>query len=131
MKESQALRDAVLPSIPLQACTSWKLLSAAVNAGLKRSMQAGEKQETFKRARAYAEAGADAVLVHSKSPMFGELKGFAEAWDSPCPHIAVPTTYASVTAWDLAFAGFKLVIFANQALRAAVKAMRDSLATLK
>ena len=88
------------------------------------------KQETFKHARAYAEAGADAILPHSKSPMFGELKGFAEAWDSLCPHIAVPTTYASITEWDLAFAGFDLVIFADQALRAAVKAMRDSLATL-
>ena len=59
--------------------------------------------------------------------MFGELKGFAEAWDS----LAVPTTYASITEWDLAFAGFKLVNFADQVLRAAVKATRDSLATLK
>ena len=55
--------------------------------------------------------------------MFGELKGFAEARDSLCPHIAVPTTYASITEWDLVFAGFKLVIFADQVLRAAVKAM--------
>jgi 2-methylisocitrate lyase-like PEP mutase family enzyme len=108
----------VLPSMPLQACNSWKRpwkpLSAAVNAELKRSTQARGKQEKFKRARAYAEAAADAVLVHSKSPTFGELKGFAEAWDSPCPHIAVLTTYASITSWDLAFAGFKLAIFANQ-----------------
>src|SRR5918992_48559 len=89
------------------------------------------KQEALKRARAYAEAGADTVLVHSKSPAFDELKDFAEAWDSACPLVAVPTTYASITAGDLSSAGFKLVIFANQALRAAVRAMRDSLATLK
>src|SRR5271156_3068644 len=118
--------------MPPQAYNSWKRpwkpLSATANARTEAFNAGWGKQEKLKRARAYAEAGADAVLVHSKSPMFGEPKGFAEAWDSPCPHIAVPT---SIAAWDLAFAGFKLVIFANQVLRAAVKAMRDSLATLK
>jgi 2-methylisocitrate lyase-like PEP mutase family enzyme len=98
--------------MPLQAYNSWKQpwkpLSAAVNAGLKRSTQAGGKQEKFKRARAYAEAAADAVLVHSKSPTFGELKGFRRSVGQPLP------TYASITLWDLAFAGFKLAIFANQ-----------------
>ena len=88
-------------------------------------------QEALKRARAYAEAGADAVLVHSKSSTFDELRDFTAAWDGSCPLVAVPTTYAGITAADLASAGFKLVIFANQALRAAVKAMRAALVTLK
>jgi phosphoenolpyruvate phosphomutase len=88
-------------------------------------------QEALKRARAYAEAGADAVLVHSKSSGFDELRDFTAAWDGRCPLVAVPTTYANITAADLAAAGFKLVIFANQALRAAVKAMRHSLSILK
>ena len=93
-------------------------------------------QEALKRARAYAAAGADAVLVHSKSSTFDELKDFTAAWDGSrpdgiCPLVAVPTTYAGMTAADLAAAGFKLVIFANQALRAAVKAMRQALSTLK
>jgi phosphoenolpyruvate phosphomutase len=88
-------------------------------------------QEALKRAYAYAEAGADAVLVHSKSSTFDELKDFTDAWDGACPLVAVPTTYAGITAADLAAAGFKLVIFANQALRAAVKAMRAALTTLR
>jgi phosphoenolpyruvate phosphomutase len=88
-------------------------------------------QEALKRARAYAEAGADAILVHSKSSTFDELRDFTAAWDGRCPLVAVPTTYADVTAADLAAAGFKLVIFANQALRAAVKGMRQALVTLK
>jgi len=88
-------------------------------------------QEALDRARAYADAGADAVLVHSKLSTFDELSEFANAWDGRCPLVAVPTTYAGITANDLAAAGFKLVIFANQALRAAVKAMRQALATLK
>jgi phosphoenolpyruvate phosphomutase len=88
-------------------------------------------QEALDRARAYADAGADAVLVHSKLSTFDELRDFTTAWDGRCPLVAVPTTYAGVTAYDLAAAGFKLVIFANQALRAAVKAMRQALVTLK
>jgi len=88
-------------------------------------------QETLKRARAYAEAGADAVLVHSKLSTFDELRDFTTTWDDTCPLVAVPTTYAGITAADLAAAGFKLVIFANQALRAAVKAMRQALSALK
>jgi phosphoenolpyruvate phosphomutase len=88
-------------------------------------------QEALKRAYAYAEAGADAILVHSKSSSFAELRDFAAAWDGPCPLVAVPTTYADITAADLAAAGFKLVIFANQALRAAVKAMRQALSVLR
>jgi phosphoenolpyruvate phosphomutase len=88
-------------------------------------------QEALKRARAYAEAGADAVLVHSKSSTFDELKDFTAAWDGACPLVAVPTTYADITAASLAAAGFKLVIFANHALRAAVKAMREALVTLR
>lgn len=88
-------------------------------------------QEALKRAYAYAEAGADAILVHSKSSSFAELRDFTAAWDGPCPLVAVPTTYADITAADLAAAGFKLVIFANQALRAAVKAMRQALSVLR
>jgi phosphoenolpyruvate phosphomutase len=88
-------------------------------------------QEALDRARAYADAGADAVLVHSKLSTFDELREFTNAWDGRCPLVAVPTTYAGMTANDLAAAGFKLVIFANQALRAAVKAMRQALTTLK
>ncbi|MCS6927129.1 MAG: isocitrate lyase/phosphoenolpyruvate mutase family protein, partial [Candidatus Binatia bacterium] len=88
-------------------------------------------QEALKRASAYAQAGADAILVHSKAPTFAELQDFAAAWDGICPLVAVPTTYTEVTLADLAAVGFKLVIFANQALRAAVKAMRQTLVTLK
>ena len=90
------------------------------------------KHEALRRARAYAEAGADAILIHSKAATFDEeLKDFAASWDRPCPLVSVPTTYADITAHDLAAAGFQLVIFANQTLRAAVTGMRNALATLK
>src|SRR5262245_6403774 len=87
--------------------------------------------EALRRARAYADAGADAVLVHSKASDFGELKRFATRWDRPAPLVAVPTTYPGVTADELFEAGFRMAIFANQALRGAIVAMRDVLRMIR
>ncbi|RAH49333.1 Phosphoenolpyruvate/pyruvate domain-containing protein [Aspergillus brunneoviolaceus CBS 621.78] len=91
------------------------------------------KREALERARAYADAGAEAVLVHSKSDSFEELREFAAAWDrsSSCVLVAVPTTYEGISASVLFDTGFKVVIFANQALRAAVRAMQDAMVVLR
>src|SRR5262245_32871726 len=75
--------------------------------------------EAMTRARLYAEAGADAVLVHSKAKDFAELAEFGSRWDLRVPLVAVPTTYPDVEVEDLAAKGFRLAIFANQPLRAA------------
>jgi len=94
-------------------------------------------EEALTRARAYAQAGADAILVHSKVSSFDELKSFARLWFSDigsdvnkCPLVIVPTTFPSVTVPELEKAGFKIVIFANHAVRASIKAMRETLTTL-
>jgi phosphoenolpyruvate phosphomutase len=87
--------------------------------------------EALSRARAYADAGADAVLVHSKSRDFAELAAFAAAWDRAVPLVAVPTTYPTVSTDELAAAGFRMAIFANHALRAAIVAMRDALRSIR
>ena len=90
------------------------------------------KQEALTRAQAYADAGADAILIHSKAASFeDELEDFARSWDRACPLVAVPTTYADITADDLSAAGFQLVIFANQTLRAAITGMKNALSILK
>jgi phosphoenolpyruvate phosphomutase len=88
-------------------------------------------EEALRRARAYAEAGADAVLVHSKSSDFAELRAFAASWDRPVPLVAVPTTYPGVSAEELQAAGFRMAIFANQALRAAIVGMREALRDIR
>jgi len=88
-------------------------------------------EEALCRARAYAEAGADAVLVHSKARDFAELAGFAASWDSAVPLVAVPTTYPTVSTAELEAAGFRMAIFANHALRAAIVAMRDALRSIR
>jgi len=89
------------------------------------------QEEALKRAEAYAAAGADAVLIHSKSPTFDELRAVAGAWSGAVPLVVVPTIFDGVTAAELEEAGFKIVIYANQAIRASIKAMRDALAVIK
>lgn len=88
-------------------------------------------EEALKRARAYAEAGADLILVHSKLPTADELIAFAQRWDKPIPLAAVPTIYKHTSAKELFAHNYRLVIFANQGIRAAVKALRETLAELR
>lgn len=88
------------------------------------------QEEALKRAQAYAEAGADAVLIHSKSKTFDELRTVAQAWSGQVPLVVVPTIFDGVTAAELEEAGFKIVIYANQVVRSGIKAMRDTLSLL-
>ncbi|MCC6554783.1 MAG: isocitrate lyase/phosphoenolpyruvate mutase family protein [Polyangiaceae bacterium] len=88
--------------------------------------------EALKRGRAYADAGADMVLIHSKSKDPDEVMSFAKAWDRPdTPLVCVPTIYRTTTVSALHEAGFKLIIFANHAIRSSIKAMTETLTTLK
>lgn len=87
--------------------------------------------EALRRAAAYVDAGADAILVHSKARTPGELYAFTESWDRPTPVVAVPTSYYEVTADELASHGVRVVIYANQAMRAAARAMIDTLREIR
>lgn len=89
------------------------------------------REEALTRARAYADAGADAILIHSKHPDLSELEDVARSWDRPVPLVAVPTTYVGTPLGELSRAGFRLVIYANQSLRASVVAMRQALADIR
>lgn len=86
--------------------------------------------EALKRAHAYAEAGADMILMHSKAPTPAEVLEFMRRWERETPIVVVPTLYPSVRFEELEAAGVKLVIFANQILRGAVKGMQETLAVL-
>jgi phosphoenolpyruvate phosphomutase len=87
--------------------------------------------EAVQRATAYADAGADAILIHSKAPTAVEVTAFARRWSRDIPLVVVPTTYASTPLPALEEAGFKMVIFANHPVRAAITAMKDALALLR
>jgi phosphoenolpyruvate phosphomutase len=81
------------------------------------------------RADAYADAGADALLIHSKDPTFAQIEDFLSTWKGlgSIPLVAVPSLYPQYDADELAARGFNMVIFANQAMRASVKAIEDVL----
>ena len=89
------------------------------------------QEEALKRAEAYAEAGADAVLIHSKSKKFDELKAVYKAFSGRVPLVVVPTIFDQTTAAELEEAGAKIIIYANQPVRAAIRAMRDTLDLIK
>jgi phosphoenolpyruvate phosphomutase len=80
------------------------------------------------RAKAYADTGVDAVLIHDKSKEPSNVLGFADEWyrAETTPLVCVPTTYNTVTYKELNDAGFRLVIFANYGLRAIVKALQTT-----
>ena len=87
-------------------------------------------EEALARGRAYADAGADMVLIHSKSPSPDEVLEFAGHWDRETPLVCVPTIYKETTAQTLGDAGFKMVIYANHGLRSSIKAMRGAFAKI-
>ena len=79
--------------------------------------------EALKRATAYENAGADAILIHSKQKTPDEIFEFADSWKGSVPIVVVPTTYDSVKISEISLHNVKMIIFANQTLRASHLAM--------
>lgn len=94
---------------------------------------AGQGQaQAIKRAEAYAEAGADAILIHSKQKTPDEILAFIDAWRGNVPLVLVPTAYPQLTEADIAVLGkVGIVIYGNHAIRAAVGAMRTVFARIR
>lgn len=86
--------------------------------------------EALKRCTAYADAGADAVLVHSKKATKDEVLAFLAQWDDRLPVVIVPTTYPDWHAEDAHAAGVSAVIYANQGLRTTITSLRDTLGSI-
>ncbi|KFE50518.1 phosphonopyruvate hydrolase [Pseudomonas syringae] len=88
--------------------------------------------EAIQRAEAYAEAGADAILIHSKQKTPDEVLAFIDAWKGTVPLVLVPTAYPQLTEADIAALGkVGIVIYGNHAIRAAVGAMRKVFAAIR
>ena len=86
--------------------------------------------EALARAEAYVDAGADAVLVHSRAPTFAEVDAFMRRWPRRAPILCVPTTYASTPPQAFADAGIGAVIWANHLMRASIAAMQATAAAI-
>jgi len=84
-------------------------------------------EEAKKRATAYEKAGADAILIHSKSKSPEEVFEFADSWGGSIPLIVVPTTYPNVKIDELISHKIKMVIYANQTLRSTYSSILNTL----
>lgn len=81
-------------------------------------------EEILRRAEACHEAGADALLIHSRKSTPDQILAFAKTWDRPCPLVIVPTTYYSTPVEVFEQAGIRMVIWANHNVRSAITAMQ-------
>ena len=89
--------------------------------------------DALRRAEIYSKAGADAILIHSKEKTPSEIFQFAKKFVKSkyfIPLVSVPSTYSKVYEQDLIKNNFKLVIYANQLLRAAYPAMVNTAKTI-
>lgn len=82
--------------------------------------------EALTRAHAYREAGADAILVHSKRHDVSQVESFTKEWNGAAPIVVVPTMYPETPTDKLEAMGVSLVIWANHLLRASVGAMQGA-----
>jgi len=90
------------------------------------------QEEALKRAHRYVKAGADCILIHSKSKSPNEIIEFVKHWDASVPLVIVPTTYSNLTEKMIKEMGkVKIVIYANQPLRASIKAEELLLKSIK
>jgi phosphoenolpyruvate phosphomutase len=90
------------------------------------------QDEAARRGAAYAEAGADLLLIHSKRKTPDEIVAFTKSWPGTIPLVLVPTAYPDLTEAMIRELGkIAIVIYANHAIRAAVGAMREVFAAIK
>ncbi len=80
--------------------------------------------EALRRAEAYHAAGANAILIHSKSSRPDQVLAFAKEWAGRSPLIFIPTKYYSTPTDVFRKAGVSLVIWANHMIRGAVASMQ-------
>ena len=82
--------------------------------------------DALERARAYIDAGTDGIMIHSREPEPDEVLTFCKEYakfSDRVPLVAIPSTYSRTTEDELADAGVRIVIYANQLLRSAYPAM--------
>ncbi|KAI9154674.1 Phosphonopyruvate hydrolase [Paramyrothecium foliicola] len=85
------------------------------------------KEEALRRGIAYAEAGADAVLIHSKQKTPEEVVSFCDSWPRQVPLVIVPTSYPQLSFCEVAeLEKVGLIICGNHGIRAAVAAMTST-----
>jgi len=87
-------------------------------------------EEALRRGEAYRQAGADAILIHSKLSRPDEILQFAREWGERCPLVIVPTKYYSTQTEVFRDHGISLVIWANHMIRSSITAMQATARTI-
>ncbi len=86
-------------------------------------------EDALKRARAYRDAGADGIMIHSRKEDPAEILEFCDKFreeDKVTPIVVVPSSFNSVTEDELEAHGVNIVIYANQLTRSAFPAMEQT-----
>ena len=81
------------------------------------------------RAKAFLEAGADGIMIHSRQKDPAEILEFCRQYAQIAKRktlVVVPSSYNSITEDELEEAGANVVIYANQLLRSAFPAMQST-----
>jgi phosphoenolpyruvate phosphomutase len=82
--------------------------------------------DAITRAKAYMEAGADGIMIHSREKTPEEIFAFCREYNKleiRKPLVAVPSSYNKVTEEELCDHGVNVIIYANHLLRSAYPAM--------
>ena len=82
--------------------------------------------EALRRAEAYRNAGADAILMHSKKSDPSDIEAFMKAWKNQGPVVIVPTKYYKTPTQVFQDMGVSLIIWANHNLRASAQAIQQT-----
>ena len=89
--------------------------------------------DAIARATAFAGAGADAIMIHSRKTEPTEVFEFVERFrsaDSTTSLVVVPTSFNAVTEEEFARRGVNVVIYANQLTRSGFPAMQRTARTI-
>jgi phosphoenolpyruvate phosphomutase len=89
-------------------------------------------EEALKRGFSYADAGSDAILIHSKNKSPEEIKEFIKEFRKKknTPIVLVPTTYIEFNEAEMQKLGVNIVIYANHVLRSRIKSQKEILNVL-
>lgn len=90
-------------------------------------------EDALARAKAYVQAGADAIMIHSRKKDPEEIFTFVKqfrAWDAATPLVVVPTSFNAVTEEEWREREVNVVIYANQLTRSGFPAMQNAARTI-
>lgn len=86
-------------------------------------------KDALNRAFAFTEAGADAIMIHSRKKDSTEIFEFVEKYrakNTTTPLVVVPTSFNTVTEEEFKEHGVNIIIYANQLTRTGFPAMQNA-----